>query len=107
MKNKCPINISGIQLTVHTDYEQDFVDALAENVTARLDEISRGSRYYSKLDTALLLLLDMTDQNARMEAENAKLKREVESLRLDLEIQKIENEKLSGGKTEVADEADA
>ena len=43
-----------------------------------------------------LLLLDLTDQNARMETENGKLKRELETMRLDLEIQRIENEKLTG-----------
>ena len=95
MKNKCQITISGLQLTVHTDYEQDYVNALAENVTEQMEDILKVSRYYSKLDASLLLLLDLTDKNARMEAENAKLKRELESLRLDLEIQKIENEKLS------------
>ena len=95
MKNKCNVTISGLQLTVHTDYEQDFVNALAENVTEQLEGILQVSRYSSKLDAALLLLLDLTDQNARLEAENAKLKRELESVRLDLEIQRIENEKLS------------
>ena len=95
MKNKCSITISGIKLTVHTDYEDAFVNALAENVTEQLDGILQASPYSSKLDAALLLLLDMTDQNARMEAENARLKRELETLRLDLEIQRIENEKLT------------
>ena len=95
MKNKCSITISGIQLTVHTDYEEDFVKALAENVTERMDSILQTSPYSSKLDAAMLLLLDLTDQNARMEAENGKLKRELETLRIDLEIQRIENEKLS------------
>ena len=95
MKNKCNINISGIQLTVHTDYEEAFVNALAENVTTQLDSILQASPYSSKLDAALLLLLDLTDQNARLEAENGKLKRELETMRLDLEIQRIENEKLS------------
>lgn len=95
MKNKCSINISGIQLTVHTDYEDAFVNALAENVTEQMDAILQASPRSSKLDAALLLLLDLTDQNARMEAENGKLKRELETLRLDLEIQRIENEKLT------------
>ena len=95
MKNKCNITISGIQLTVHTDYENEFVNALADNVTERLDDILQAAPRSSKLDAALLLLLDLTDQNARMESENAKLKRELETLRLDLEIQKIENEKLT------------
>lgn len=96
MKNKCSITISGIQLTVHTDYEEAFVNALADNVTEQLDAIQQAAPYSSKLDAALLLLLDLTDQNARMEAENGKLKRELETMRLDLEIQRIENEKLTG-----------
>ncbi len=96
MKNKCNITISDIHLTVHTDYEEAFVNALADNVTEQLAAILQASPYSSKLDAALLLLLDLTDQNARMEAENGKLKRELETMRLDLEIQRIENEKLTG-----------
>ena len=110
MKNKCQITISGMQLTVHTDYDQGYVDALAENVTEHMDEILKASRLSSKLDAALLLLLDLTDRNARMEAENAKMKKELESMRLDLEIQKIENEKLSGAEsagTAASDSAEA
>jgi len=95
MKNKCNINISGIQLTVHTDYEETFVEALAENVSEQLDSILQAAPYSSKLDAALLLLLDLTDRNARLEAENGKFKRELETMRLDLEIQRIENEKLT------------
>ena len=95
MKNKCNITISGLQLTVHTDYEKEFVEALAENVTEQLDAILQASPYSSKLDAALLLLLDLTDRNARLETENGKFKRDLETLRLDLEIQRIENEKLS------------
>ena len=95
MINKCNITISGLQLNVHTDYEKAFVDALADNVTEQLDAILQASPYSSKLDAALLLLLDLTDRNARLEAENGKFKRDLETLRLDLEIQRIENEKLS------------
>ena len=95
MKNKCNINISGIQLTVHTDYEQAFVDALAANVTEQMDAVLQAAPYSSKLDAALLLLLDLTDRNARLESENGKFKRDLETLRLDLEIQRIENEKLT------------
>ena len=43
MKNKCSINISGIQLTVHTDYEDAFVGALAENVTEQMNAILQAS----------------------------------------------------------------
>ena len=95
MKNKCNVSISGLSLSVHTDYEQEAVEALAKAVSERMAEILQASRYSSKLDAALLLLLELTDKNTRLEAENGKLKREMESLRLDLEIQRIENEKLT------------
>lgn len=95
MKNKCTITISGIQLTVHTDYEEAFVNALAENVSGQMDSVLQASPYSSKLDAALLLLLDMTDRCAHLESENGKLKRDLETMRLDLEIQRIENEKLT------------
>ena len=96
MKNKCSVTISDLQISVHTDYDQAYVDALAETATEQLDELLKTSRYYSKLDAALLLLLDLNDKNARLEAENAKMKREMESMKLDVEILRIENEKLTG-----------
>ena len=95
MKNKCSVTISDLQISVHTDYDQSYVEALAETATAQMEELLHTSRYYSKLDAALLLLLDLNDKNARLEAENAKMKREMESMRLDVEILRIENEKLT------------
>ncbi len=96
MKNKCSVTISDLQISVHTDYDQAYVDELAKTASAQMEELLRASRYYSKLDAALLLLLDLNDRNARLEAENAKMKREMESMKLDVEILRIENEKLTG-----------
>ena len=95
MKNKLTVTISDLAINVNTDYDQEYVDTLAEHDTERLDTVLKASRYSSKLDAALLVLLDLFDENERCEAENAQLKKELESLRLDLEIQKIENEKLT------------
>lgn len=96
MKNKLNVTVSGMSLTVNTDYEKEKADALAEAVTVRLNEILSHSRTYSKLDAALLLLLDTFDERERFEAEYAAMKKKVETMTLDLEIQRIENEKLSG-----------
>ena len=95
MKNKWNVEIGGMQLTVHTDYEESYVKELAESASAALEEVLQASRRSSKLDAALLLLLDKFDENKRLEAENGKLKHELESVKLDLEIATIEKEKLA------------
>ena len=94
MKNKCNAEIGGIRLTLYTEYEQVYVDALAEKVSGEIGELVRGTGNISTLNAALLLLLDKTDAAARVEAENARLKKELETMKLDLEIATIENEKL-------------
>ena len=96
MKNKFAITVSDIELNVSTDYTQEEVEALAAEVTERLDTVLKSSRYYSKLDAALLLLLETLDENKKLEASAQDMKKKLETMTLDLEIQKIENEKLSG-----------
>ena len=96
MKNKFAITVSDIELNVATEYTQEEVDALAAEVTERLDTVLKSSRYYSKLDAALLLLLETLDENKKLEASAQEMKKKLETMTLDLEIQKIENEKLSG-----------
>ena len=96
MKNKFAITVSDIELNVSTDYTQEEVEALAAEVTERLDTVLKSSRYYSKLDAALLLLLETLDENKKLEASAQEMKKKLETMTLDLEIQKIENEKLSG-----------
>ena len=95
MKNKCNLTISGLQITVHTNYDQAYVDQLAAEASDMLDSLLKASRNSSKLDASLLILLDLLDENHRLEAENASMKKELESVKLDLEIQRIENEKLT------------
>ena len=99
MKNKLNVTISGMQMTVNTDYDQAQVNLLADDISEKMEALLKTSRYYSKLDAALLLLLDLTDRNRRLEAESAAMKKKVETMALDLEIQRIENEKLAGKET--------
>ena len=95
MKNRLNITISGIQLTVNTDYDQEKADALADAVTGQMNGILKASRSTSKLDAALLLLLDAFDKRDQLEAECAEMKKKLESMTLDLAIQRAENEKLA------------
>lgn len=96
MKNKWTVAISGMPITLHTDYDQAYVDSLAQEASDRLEGIRKASKYDSKLDAALLMLIDLLDSNKKMEAELSKTKKDLESNKLDLEILKIENEKLNG-----------
>lgn len=96
MKNKCNIQVGGIGLTLYTEYDEAYVGALAEDVSTQLETLLKNAPRSSKLDAALLMLLDLTDANKKLEAENGKLKRELESVKLDLEIATIEKEKLAG-----------
>ena len=100
MKNRLNITISGLQLTVNTDYDQAAADALADVITKRMDEILKNSRYNSKLDASLLLLLETVDRNRQLEAACSALKKKLETMALDLEIQRVENEKLSAKEAE-------
>ena len=95
MKNRLNITISDMQLTVNTDYDQEKADALADAVTEQMNGILKASRTTSKLDAALLLLLDAFDRRNQLEAECAEMKKKLETMALDLEIQRVENEKLA------------
>lgn len=94
MKNKCEITVGGVALTLYSEYDRDYVDTLAADASERLDKIFKGSRFSSKLDAALLTVLDLLDENKKLAKENAELLRALESMKLDLEIATIEKENL-------------
>ncbi len=94
MKNKWNVEIDGIALTIHTDYDESYVTKLADSITEKMEQILINSRRSSKLDAALLILLDMMDANEKLEVENVKMKRQLEEMKLDLDIANIEKEKL-------------
>ena len=95
MKNRLNITISDIQLTVNTDYDQEKADALANAVTEQMNGILNASRMTSKLDASLLLLLDAFDKRDQLEAECTEMKKKLETMALDLELLRAENEKLT------------
>ena len=53
---------------------------------------------YSKVEAALLCLMDAMDEMEKKDAELLALKKELQSAKLDMEILKIEKEKLTGKK---------
>ena len=87
MKNTCQISIAGVTLSVNTEYDAAYVGALADDAPG-----------CTKIQAALLCLLDQFDQREKAAAELSALHKQLETDKLDLEILRIENEKLSGKK---------
>lgn len=96
MKNQCEINIAGLSLTVRTEYEPEYVEALAKRITESIESLQRAGGGCTKLQAALLCLLDATDAKERAEKELTALRKKAETDKLDMEILRIENEKLTG-----------
>ncbi len=94
MKNKCNIEIAGISLTLMSEYPEEYVRALSAAADKLIHQMPKSC---TKLEAALLCLLDTLDEKLRMEEENGELKKQMENDRLDLEILRIENEKLRAG----------
>ena len=94
MKNKCEVTVGGVALTLYSEYDQAYVDALASDAGERINSVLRNSRFSSKLDAALLTVLDLLDENKMLAKENAEMHRTLESMKLDLEIATIEKESL-------------
>ena len=98
MKNTCQISIAGVSLSVTTEYDAAYVNALADRVNQTLEALLRGAPGCTKIQAALLCLLDQFDQREKAAAQLSELHKQVETDKLDLEILRIENEKLSGKK---------
>ena len=99
MKNPCQVSIAGVTLRFGTDYEPAYVEALAQRINNTLAQMLSQAPACSKLQAALLCLLDQFDQREKATMELAALHKQIETDRLDLEILRIENEKLAGKKS--------
>ncbi len=97
MKNKCQITIAGIQLNLVSEYDADYVEQLAQRVDAAVQPLLEKSNY-SKVEAALLCLMDTMDTLEKRDAEVLQLKKELQSAQLDMEILRIEKEKLAAKK---------
>lgn len=98
MKNTCQISIAGVTLSVNTEYDAAYVGALADRVNQTLAALLHDAPGCTKIQAALLCLLDQFDQREKAAAELSALHKQLETDKLDLEILRIENEKLSGKK---------
>ncbi|MBO4264787.1 MAG: cell division protein ZapA [Clostridia bacterium] len=96
MKNKCKVEISGIELSVLSDNSKEQVLAMAKGLDDKIFALTQKPYGYTVTGAAIICALDSLEENKRLSKEIAKLSRTIESQKLDIEILKIENEKLTG-----------
>ena len=98
MKNKCKVEISGIQLTMLSDNSPEEIKSMADALDKKLRELTIDQYHYNKTEAAIICALDFLEENKRLEKALAQLQHQLETQKLDLEILKIENEKLRNKK---------
>lgn len=98
MKNKCKVEISGIQLSMLSDNTPEQIKAMAEALDKKLRDLTIDQYHYNKTEAAIICAMDYLEENKRLEKTIAQLRHQLETQNLDLEILKIENEKLRGKK---------
>ena len=74
MKQTYQVKIAGLPLRVVTEEEEAYVNALAEALSGRINEIVMHNHSASKLDAALLCALDGMDREAKLRAQVKQLR---------------------------------
>lgn len=66
MKNKHSLTISGVELTLTSENNDQYVDALAGELTRRINTIAVSGVGVTKLQAAIVCALDLLDENYRL-----------------------------------------
>jgi cell division protein ZapA len=83
------IKVFGQTYTVKSDAEEDHIQAVAQYVNEKMDEVLKKTRSVSTLNVAILTALNIADDLMRERGEKMALLREVETKSKDL-AEKIE-----------------
>lgn len=66
MKNRHDLTIAGVDLTLNSDNNEDYVQKLAVELTRRINGIALSSSGVTKLQAAIVCALDLLDENYRL-----------------------------------------
>jgi cell division protein ZapA len=83
------IKVFGQTYTVKSDAEEDHIQAVAQYVNEKMDEVLKKTRSVSTLNVAILTALNIADDLMKERGEKMALLREVETKSKDL-AEKIE-----------------
>ena len=76
MKEKMTLQIAGYTLNLSTDQSAEYVKQLAQLLSQRIEAASGGGRY-GKLDAALLVALDLLDEQVKGTARRRELEQQL------------------------------
>ena len=65
-KNVHTITVAGEKLTLTSTNRSDYVEKLAEDLSARIENLTHSSISVSKLSAAIVCALDLLDENYRL-----------------------------------------
>ena len=66
MKNTHKITIAGVDLTLTSDNNEDYVQKLAIELTRRINSLTLSSAGVTKMQAAIVCALDLLDENCRL-----------------------------------------
>ena len=95
------IKVFGQTYTVKTDAEEDHIQAVAQYVNEKMDEVLKKTRSVSSLNVAILTALNIADDLLREKEKRRALLHEIEAKskdlaeKIDIEIGKREVEKVT------------
>ena len=78
-KNSLVVHIAGQRFSVRSDADEAYVQALAEYVDERLDEVHKGSRMVAPHRQAILAALNIADELFQERQKRDTLKQQVKS----------------------------
>ncbi len=75
MKHNHKLHIAGVELPLTSDHEPEYVQALAGEISKRINTLAVSKAGVNKLEAAIVCALDLLDENCRLKMEIEELKK--------------------------------
>ncbi len=75
MKNQHTLHISGVDLTLTSEHEEEYVQMIASELSRRINNLALSQLGVTKLEAAIVCALDLLDENCRLKLELDKIKK--------------------------------
>jgi len=94
MKQKIPVDIAGIQLSLISEEDEEYVINLAKQVDERVRKITMSNTRRTKTEATIFCAIDYLDEKLKTEIAMKKLSDQINGYKRDIEELKKENDEL-------------
>lgn len=84
-KKRYSVTVAGVPLTLITDESEEFLNKLADSLSAQINAITNRTFCVSKLDAAILCALDAMGEGDKAAAKVRTLEAQISVLQMDLQ----------------------